>query len=153
MSRFAWAVLLLALAALLGCEQPSHGGRPDKVARAYVRTAAAGDTDRLCTLRTKRGLRAWGGLAACRRRAEGLAIDPRGGGRTRRAARVRASDLVLLASDISIYDDRAAVMFDFGETYLEGGHAVGGTVLQMRLRLVRPGVYRIDALGFATFAD
>jgi hypothetical protein len=124
-----------------------------------MRAAVKGDVARLCSTRTEGSLTRWGGPAACERRAEGLAFDPvynRGTEKLMRRldTRYRKIDpgsVKIVEGDTSIADDEASIVLDYAKAYFDGGHGVGGEVIQMRLKR-QDGTYRVSSLGTAVFA-
>jgi len=67
------------------------------------------------------------------------------------------SSTVAAASRVVTHDTtgsgaKARVVIDYGQAVIEAHTAVGGTIIEMDLRM-RAGRYRIDYLGLAVFAD
>jgi hypothetical protein len=153
-------LVAVAVAVTSGCGGDGSEERATDFALKYLRAADEGDVKRLCTLRTDRALRGWGGQATCERRATGLAVDPPPpsvgpglrNGLERKALAVKARTAKVVSDDTSTTDDRARVVIDFGEAVLEDGHAVAGEILEMDLTS-HGDSYKVERLGFAVFAD
>ena len=159
MNRSALSALFVAAVFAGGCtdvrEEPAND-----VAGAYLRAAAHGDVERLCALRTDGSLRWWGGRRGCERRAKGIAVGPLPRtldrrtrlGIQRKALDVDARTAQVLPADTTVQGEDARVVVDFGEAFLEDGHAVGGEIIEVDLKHAGDR-YRIARVGFAVFAD
>jgi hypothetical protein len=156
-----WSVVFVVLAtSTMSACASDRDERAEKVARTYLRAAAAGDTGRLCALRTEEALGKWGGKEACRRRAVGLAIGPPLAGASRaarrrmekKAAAVDPHQAKMLPADTSTSDKKARVVIHYGDAVVEDGHAVAGEILEMDLQM-QGDEYRVARLGFAAFVD
>jgi hypothetical protein len=162
--RWIGTSIAVVVVAASGCNAISGDNTAHKrvldLAHRYLRAAARGDNARLCSLRTDGALRRWGGRAACERRAQGMAFDPPRAGVSR--ATIRLIDRQTRAIDprtARIVEaqgferpDQAVVMIDFGKASIEDGHAVGGQIIEMHVRL-RDGAYKVSHLNTAVFAD
>jgi hypothetical protein len=154
----------VAALAASGCNAVSGNNTANEsvldLAHGYLRAAAKGDNTRLCSLRTDGALRRWGGRAACERRAGGMAFDPPREGaspatikliaRQTRAIDPRTARIVEAHGFERA--DQAEVVIDFGKALVEDGHAVGGEIIEMHVRL-QNGVYKVSQLNTAVFAD
>jgi hypothetical protein len=157
---------LIAVAALAasGCNATSGDNTEHErvldLAHRYLRAATKGDNARLCSLRTEGALRRWGGQAACEQRAEGLAFDPPRKGASPATIRLierqtRAIDprrAAIVEANGFETPGRAEVVIDFGKSFLEAGHAVGGEIIEMHVML-QDGAYKVSQLNTAAFAD
>jgi hypothetical protein len=141
-----------------GCSQDSNTGlgirmppdseqlvKADEVAREYLRAAAAGDTERMCRMRTKGALRELGGHAACLREPKPVG---RNFGRPLSPSQLEAAKV--LPAETRGVGPTAQVMVDYGQATFESGHPVAGKVLEFDLRLEGER-YKVSRVGGAVF--
>lgn len=92
-------------------------------------------------------MRRLGERAECERRLERSAFD--GGGEPEAVER---GNVKVLLADTHEVNGHIVVWADAGDTYVEGGHATGGTVVMARV-YGKDGRRRIGMVGEATFPD
>src|SRR5215212_1485607 len=135
MSARVVAAAVVVLAA--GCGQDSTTGlssesppdaeqlvKADEIARTYLRAAASGDAERVCSMLTRGALRELGGRAACERQPTGVEVFHH-----RRLSGTDLAAAKVLPGDTSGRGITARVVADYGQAVLDSGHAVAGKVL------------------------